>query len=63
MHWLGTWWKPLQRLVYVSAIAIFLHWYLIRLDHDGLWLHLAPLAVLEGYRLLYNFARPAGMKH
>jgi hypothetical protein len=26
-------------------------------------LHLAPLAMLEGYRLLYNFARPAGMKH
>ena len=63
VHRLGTWWKPLQRLVYLSAIAIFLHWYLIRLDHDGLWLHLAPLAMLEGYRLLYNFARPAGMKH
>ena len=63
VHWLGTWWKPLQRLVYLSAIAIFVHWYLIRLNHDGLWLHLAPLAMLEGYRLLYNFARPAGMKH
>ena len=63
VHWLGTWWKPLQRVVYLCAIAVFLHWYLIRLDHRGLWLHLAPLLLLEGYRILYNFARPAGMKH
>lgn len=63
LHRLGTWWKPLQRLVYLSTLAVFLHWYLIRLDHRGLWLHLAPLVVLEGYRLLYNYARPSGMKH
>lgn len=63
VHWLGRWWKPLQRLAYLSAIAIFLHWYLIRLDHGGFWMHLAPLAVLEGYRLLYNFRHPAGMRH
>jgi len=63
VHWLGTWWKPLQRVVYLSAIAVFLHWYLIRQDHGGLWLHLAPLLVLEGYRVIYNFGRPAGMKH
>lgn len=63
VHKLGTWWKPLQRIVYVSAIATLLHWYLIRLDHSTLWLHLVPLALLEGYRLLYNFARPSGMKH
>ena len=63
VHRLGTWWKPLQRVVYLAAIAAFLHWYLIRLDHAALWLHLAPLAVLEGYRVLHNFARPAGAKH
>ena len=63
VHKLGTWWKPLQRLVYLSAIATFLHWYLIRQDHAALWLHLLPLVALEGYRLLYNYARPAGMKH
>jgi len=63
VHRLGTWWKPLQRLVYLSAIAIFLHWYMIRLDHRGLWLHLAPLIVLEGYRVMYNFARPSGVRH
>lgn len=63
VHRLGRWWKPLQRIVYLSTAAAFLHWYLIRQNHDGLWLHLAPLVVLEGYRLLYNFARPAGVKH
>lgn len=63
VHWLGTWWKPLQRVVYLAAIAAFLHWYLIRLDHAGLWLHLAPLVALEAYRVIYNFARPAGAKH
>ena len=63
VHWLGTCWKPLQRVVYLAAIAAFLHWYLIRLDHAGLWLHLAPLVALEGYRVLYNFARPSGAKH
>ncbi|WP_374332804.1 ferric reductase-like transmembrane domain-containing protein [Aestuariivirga sp.] len=63
VHWLGTWWKPLQRLIYVSAFATFLHWYLIRQDHGGLWLHLLPLLALEGYRVMYNFGRPAGMKH
>ena len=63
VHRLGTWWKPLQRLVYLSAIAIFLHWYLIRQNHSSLWLHLVPLLVLEAYRVIYNFGRPAGMKH
>lgn len=63
VHWLGTWWKPLQRVVYLAAIAAFLHWYLIRLDHAVLWLHLAPLVALEAYRMLYNFARPSGAKH
>ena len=63
VHWLGLWWKPLQRLVYLSAIAAFLHWYLILQDHTGLWLHLAPLLALEAYRLLHNFARPSGAKH
>ena len=63
VHRLGRWWKPLQRVVYLSAIAAFLHWYLIRQDHSALWLHLAPFAVLELYRVLYNFARPSGVKH
>lgn len=60
---LGRWWKPLQRLAYVSAVAAALHWFWISLDHTGVWLHVIPLILLEAYRLWYNFARPAGMKH
>jgi methionine sulfoxide reductase heme-binding subunit len=63
VHRLGTWWKPLQRLAYVSAVAAALHWFWIRLDHTAVWLHFIPLAVLEAYRLWYNFARPAGVRH
>jgi sulfoxide reductase heme-binding subunit YedZ len=63
VHRLGLWWKTLQRLAYLSMIAAALHWYLIRQDHTGLWLHIAPLIVLEAYRVWYNFARPAGLKH
>jgi sulfoxide reductase heme-binding subunit YedZ len=63
VHRLGTWWKPLQRLAYVSTVAAALHWFWIRLDHTAVWLHFIPLAVLEAYRLWYNFARPAGARH
>jgi methionine sulfoxide reductase heme-binding subunit len=63
VHRLGRWWKPLQRLAYVSAVAAALHWFWIRLDHTAVWLHFIPLAVLEAYRLWYNFARPAGVRH
>lgn len=63
VHRLGLWWKMLQRLAYVSMIAAALHWYLIRQDHTALWLHVLPLAALEAYRVWYNFARPAGLKH
>lgn len=63
VHRLGLWWKMLQRLAYVSMIAAALHWYLMRQDHAALWLHVLPLAALEAYRVWYNFARPAGLKH
>jgi sulfoxide reductase heme-binding subunit YedZ len=63
VHALGRWWKPLQRLAYAAAVAAALHWFWIRLDHTGVWLHFIPLAVLEAYRLWYNFARPAGQRH
>lgn len=63
VHGLGRWWKPLQRLAYVSVIAAALHWFWIRLDHTEVWLHVLPLAALEAYRIWYNFARPAGLKH
>ena len=63
VHALGRWWKPLQRLAYVSVVAAALHWFWIRLDHTAVWLHMIPLALLEAYRLWHNFARPAGMRH
>jgi sulfoxide reductase heme-binding subunit YedZ len=63
VHGLGLWWKALQRLAYVSIVAAALHWMWIRLDDTAMWLHILPLALLEAYRLWYNFARPAGLKH
>jgi sulfoxide reductase heme-binding subunit YedZ len=63
VHAFGRWWKPLQRLAYVSIVAAALHWFWIRLDHTAVWLHMIPLALLEAYRLWYNFARPAGIRH
>ena len=63
VHGLGRWWKPLQRLAYVSAAAAALHWMWIRLDDTAMWLHFIPLVALEAYRLWYNFARPSGVRH
>ena len=63
VHHLGTKWKLLQRLVYVSAVAAFLHWLWIKLDDVPVLVHFAPLAALEAFRLWYNFARPAGPRH
>lgn len=62
LHRLGTLWKKIQRLVYVAAIAVFLHWIWIKLDNVPALLHFAPLALLEAYRLWYNFVRP-GRRH
>lgn len=62
VHALGLWWKPLQRLAYAAIVTAGLHWMWIRLDDSALWLHILPLALLEAYRILYNFARPAGVR-
>lgn len=59
VHHMGTWWKWLQRLSYMTAVAAFLHWFWIRLDHTAAYLHFAPLVLLEGYRIISNFSRPA----
>lgn len=56
---MGTWWKWLQRLSYAAAVTAFLHWFWIRLDHTAVYLHFAPLVVLEAYRIISNFTRPA----
>lgn len=63
LHRLGRWWKPLQRLAYVSIMAAALHWAWIRMDHRLLWMTLLPLLALEGYRLFHNFSRPSGLRH
>ncbi len=63
VHTMGTWWKVLQRLAYVSVIAVALHWFWIRLDHTAVYIHFAPLVLLELYRLWYNYARPSGLRH
>lgn len=62
VHWLGLWWKRLQRLVYLTALAVFLHWVSIRLDNTAAYLHFAPLALLEVFRLWYWFARPGQLR-
>lgn len=63
VHRLGLWWKRLQRLVYLTALLVFLHWTWIKLDNTAAYLHFAPLLILEGFRLWYDFARPAGVRH
>ena len=60
---LGTWWKSGQRLVYVTAVAAFLHWVWIKLDDVPALIHFVPLAALEAYRLFYRFSRPSHRHH
>lgn len=62
VHAMGVWWKRLQRLSYLSAIAVYLHWLWIRQDHTAAVLHFLPLVLLEAYRLWHDFARP-GSSH
>jgi sulfoxide reductase heme-binding subunit YedZ len=63
VHRLGTAWKKVQRLVYVAAVSVFLHWLWIKLDDVPALFHFTPLAALEAYRLWYNFARPSQKHH
>lgn len=62
VHAMGLWWKRLQRLTYVAAAAVYLHWFWIRQDHMMAFLHFLPLVLLEAYRLWHDFARP-GSSH
>lgn len=59
LRYLGPAWKNVQRLVYVCAVAVFLHWLWIKLDDTAVLAHFIPLALLEAYRLWYNFSRPS----
>jgi methionine sulfoxide reductase heme-binding subunit len=57
LHGLGPWWKTLQRLVYLAALAVFLHWFWMKLDHRAVWLHFIPLVLLEAWRVLHSVLR------
>lgn len=56
---LGLKWKALQRWVYPVAIAVALHWVLVSDSIGPVIVHFAPLALLEGYRILGNYRRRA----
>ncbi|MCB1379458.1 MAG: ferric reductase-like transmembrane domain-containing protein [Alphaproteobacteria bacterium] len=56
---MGPWWKMIQRLVYVSAVAAFLHWIWIKRDDLPAYIHFGPLVALELYRLWFEFTRPS----
>lgn len=57
---MGTWWKPMQRLTYLAAAAVLLHWSLL---HDGreigaAFVTFAPWFGLSLYRMWYWYLRP-----
>lgn len=59
---LGGYWRPLQRGVYVAAIATLLHWIFVHNNFGPALVHFLPLAGLEAYRVfrLYGTgSRPA----
>lgn len=58
---LGTYWKPLQRLTYVAAVATLAHWIFIEMEPGPALVHFLPLAGLEIYRI-YRNQRPHGGK-
>jgi methionine sulfoxide reductase heme-binding subunit len=57
---LGTWWKPLQRWVYVAAVATLVHWAALHGWRDPIpaLVQFAPLALLEAYRVWWVWLRP-----
>lgn len=59
VRWLGTWWKPVQRLTYLAAAATLLHWTALHgwTGWPPALVHFAPLAVLTVYRLWWVYLR------
>lgn len=51
VHHMGLWWKRVQRLTYVAAIAFAIHWFLLERDWGVLFFHFGPLLLLEAYRI------------
>ncbi|MGH1578779.1 sulfite oxidase heme-binding subunit YedZ [Planktotalea sp.] len=54
---MGRSWKPLQRTVYVAALATLVHWIFVHNNVGPALVHFIPLAGLETYRIWRN-ARP-----
>lgn len=54
---LGSAWKPLQRWVYLAALATLLHWMFVHNDIGPALVHFIPLAGLEAYRIRKNLTR------
>jgi sulfoxide reductase heme-binding subunit YedZ len=56
---MGTWWKWLQRWTYAAAVLVLLHWAsLHQWEHPMVaFVHFAPLAALEAYRIWYWYLR------
>ena len=52
-RWLGTRWKPVQRLAYGAAALTFLHWFLIGQFESHLYWWLVLLLGLQVVRLLW----------
>jgi len=48
---LGPRWKSLQRWVYVCAVLSFLHWVLLGFNIKSAFVHFAPLAALQLWRM------------
>lgn len=54
---MGPYWKPLQRFVYLAAIATLLHWIFVHNNFGPALVHFVPLAGLEAYRIWKNNRR------
>lgn len=48
---LGRRWKPLQRFVYLAAVATLLHWMFVHNEFGPALVHFIPLGLLEAYRI------------
>ena len=56
---MGRYWKPLQRFVYLAAVATLLHWIFVHNNFGPALVHFVPLACLEAYRIWKNNRRRA----
>ncbi len=55
LRFLGTLWKPLQRLTYAAAVLTLAHWIFVSHEMGGIIVHSTPLVLLTLYRVGRNF--------